>query len=85
MLFQDLNRPVDHMAEGGENQDTMQYRIIGILALIMGGFLLFCILIPNPLYGRACFLLIGGILSGVGLLLLRSSRKSGILDNESNK
>jgi SSS family solute:Na+ symporter len=85
MLFQDLNRPVDHIAEGGENQDAMQYRIIGILALIMGVFLLFCILIPNPLYGRACFLLIGGILSGLGWHLLRSGRKSEVLANENNK
>lgn len=76
LLFQDLNRPVNHMGEGGEDQDSMQYRIIGILSLIMGVFLLLCILIPNPLYGRVCFLIIGGVLSGVGFLLLRASRKA---------
>lgn len=75
-LFDDLSRPVDHMAEGGENQDAMQYRIIGWLCLVMGGFLLLCILIPNPPEGRWSFALIGGVLSVVGGLSLRAARRS---------
>jgi SSS family solute:Na+ symporter len=75
-LFADLKRPVDHIAEGGENQDAMQYQIVGALALIMGGFLLFCILIPNPLYGRLSFAVLGGVLCGFGLLMLRSSNRA---------
>jgi Na+/proline symporter len=75
-LFEDLARPVDHMAEGGENQDAMQYRVIGWLCLVMGGFLLLCILIPNPPEGRWSFALIGGVLSLVGTLSLRSARRS---------
>ena len=66
-LFSDLARPVDHLAEGGENQDAMQYRIVGLLSLIMGGFLLLCIAIPNGLWGRMAFLVIGGILCSMGL------------------
>jgi len=75
-LFEDLARPVDHMAEGGENQDAMQYRIIGWLCLVMGGFLFLCIFIPNPPEGRWSFALIGGVLSLVGALSLRSARRS---------
>lgn len=75
-LFEDLNRPVDHLAEGGENQDAMQYRIVGILSLIMGSFLVLCVLIPNPIYGRVSFSILGGVLSGLGLLMLRSVRRA---------
>ena len=75
-LFEDLARPVDHMAEGGENQDAMQYRIIGWLCLVMGGFLLLCILIPNPPEGRWSFALIGGVLGLIGALSLRAARRS---------
>lgn len=82
VLFCDLARPVDHMGEGGENQDAMQYRIIGILSFIMGSFLLLCMLIPNPLYGRVCFLIIGGVLSGMGFLLLRSWRRQQTRDRD---
>lgn len=66
-LFIDMHRPVDHIAEGGENQDGMQYRITSLLSLVMGGFLILCIAIPNGLRGRLCFLIIGGILVIMGL------------------
>ena len=76
-LFGDLAKPVNHLAEGGENQDVMQYRIIGSLCLILGGFLLLCLAIPNPLRGRLAFLFIGGVLFGLGMVLWRVSvRKS---------
>lgn len=74
-LFGDLARPVDHLAEGGENQDAMQYRIIGLLSLVMGGFLLLCIGIPNPWWGRLSFLLIGGTLSLLGIAFVRVYRR----------
>lgn len=79
-LFQDLKRPVDHLGEGGENQDAMQYKIIGVLSLVMGSFLLLCVLIPNPLYGRVSFAIIGGVLAGIGLLLIRSFHRQKELD-----
>jgi len=74
-LFSDLDRPVDHMAEGGENQDGMQYRVTGLLSLIMGGFLLFCIFIPNPWQGRLGFLVIGGILFAMGFAFFRTYKR----------
>jgi SSS family solute:Na+ symporter len=75
-LFQDLKRPVDHMAEGGENQDAMQYKVVGILCAVTGAFMLLCVLIPNPLSGRLCFLLIGGVLGGLGLLFIRAWKRA---------
>jgi len=74
-FFADLNRPVNHLAEGGENQDAMQYRIIGALCLILGGFLVVCMAIPNPLSGRLTFLFIGSALGGLGLQLWRLYRR----------
>ena len=74
-FFSDLARPVNHLAEGGENQDAMQYRIIGALCLILGGFLVLCMAIPNPLSGRLTFLFIGSALGGLGLHLWRMYRR----------
>jgi len=68
-LFADLHRPVDHMAEGGQDQDTMQFRIVGALCLILGAFLLACMAIPNPLSGRMAFLFVGGVLAAIGGVL----------------
>lgn len=79
-LFEDLARPVNHLAEGGENQDAMQYRIIGWLCVVAGGFLLLCMLIPNPVHGRMSFALIGGTLTLVGVLCLRAARRSKALN-----
>jgi Na+/proline symporter len=68
-LFADMKRPVDHIAEGGQDQDTMQLRVVGALFLILGAFLLACMAIPNPLSGRLAFLFVGGVLFALGLLL----------------
>jgi solute:Na+ symporter, SSS family len=68
-LFVDFARPIDRVAEGDRDQDSIQYQIIGYLCMILGGFLLACMLIPNPLRGRMAFLFIGGTLSSLGFLL----------------
>ena len=68
-LFLDFARPVNHAAEGGVDQDAMQYRVVGMLCLVFGAFLLAGVLIPNPLRGRLAFVFIGGMLGGVGILL----------------
>ena len=75
LLFQDLVRPVNHLAEGGENQDSMQYRIVGGLFTLTGGLLVLGALIPNPIYGRVIFLVIGGILMLMGWAFLRLSKR----------
>ena len=74
-LFLDMARPVDHIAEGGENQDAMQYRIVGILCSVMGGFLLLCMAIPNAWVGRLAFGIIGGVLFTMGLAFIRVYRR----------
>jgi len=84
-LFSDMARPVDHLAEGGENQDTMQYRIVGQLSLAMGGFLLLCAAIPNPWSGRMCFVIIGGILLALSYAFFRICWKAPKLSSQAQK
>lgn len=62
-----MNTPID--------QDAMQYRLVGIMCLVFGTFALLGILIPNPMYGRLCFLFIGGIIFSLGILLYRIAVK----------
>ena len=69
VLFDDLHRPINRIAEGGQDQDAMQFRIVGALCGVLGGFLLLCMVIPNPTRGRLAFLFVGGILFGLGLIL----------------
>jgi solute:Na+ symporter, SSS family len=74
-LFADFKRPVDRVAEGGTDQDYMQYRMVGLLCLAFGVFLLAGMLIPNPWSGRLSFLFIGGVIGGIGLVLLKVARR----------
>ena len=84
-LFIDLGRPVDHLGEGGENQDAMQYHVIGLLSRVMGGFLLLCVAIPNPARGRISFLIIGGILFAMGLGFRRCYQRQKHLSQDSEQ
>ncbi len=68
-LFKDMRTPIDHVKEDVRDQDAMQYRLVGIMCLVFGGFILLGILIPNPLYGRIGFLFVGGSIFALGLLL----------------
>jgi Na+/proline symporter len=75
-LFQDMATPIDHVAEGSVDQDAMQARMVGWISVVFGGMILLGMLIPNPPWGRACFLFVGGTLAFIGWLLLRSGRKA---------
>lgn len=68
-FFEDMNTPIDHAAEGTQNHDAMQYRVMGQLCMVYGGFLLLGMLIPGGMTGRLSFLFIGGVIIGIGGLL----------------
>lgn len=74
-FFNDMKTPIDHAREDVRDQDAMQYRLVGIMALVFGGFILLGILIPNPFWGRLCFLFVGSILFAIGAILYRISVK----------
>jgi SSS family transporter len=75
-FFEKMHTPVDFQKEHGASSDTRQLRMLGRLCLTYGAFILALILIPNPLGGRLCFVLVSVIISGVGALLYRASRRS---------
>jgi solute:Na+ symporter, SSS family len=67
-FFVRLNQPVDFGREQGAQtaNDGRQYSVIGMLALIYGGFICLLALIPNPLVGRMAFLGCGAVMAGIG-------------------
>ncbi|MBN2643704.1 MAG: hypothetical protein JXR78_18790 [Victivallales bacterium] len=75
LFFIDIKTPIDHKKEDVRNQDAMQYRLVGIMCIIFGGFATLGMLIPNPLSGRLCFLFVGGIILTLGIVLFSISVK----------
>jgi len=74
-FFTDMKTPIDHVKEDITDQDVMQYRLVGIIALAFGAFSLLGMLIPNPLSGRLSFLFVGGIIFSIGACLFIISVK----------
>ncbi|MEA2069046.1 MAG: hypothetical protein U9P12_07590, partial [Verrucomicrobiota bacterium] len=73
-----MERPVSFEEEVGGDNTPQQARVMGILAIVYGGFIAAAVLIPNPLDGRiaiafcaVAMLGIGGILVGYSKRLLR--------------
>ncbi|HEX3357501.1 MAG TPA: hypothetical protein VHS31_11065, partial [Tepidisphaeraceae bacterium] len=77
-FFQNMRTPIDAKAEGIENHDEVLYRLMGLLCLIYGAFILLLILIPNSTRGRACFVGCGGAIFTIGAILYWRSRKKPI-------
>lgn len=72
-FFVNLVTPVDK--QGVEDVQTVIYRLLGILCMIYGVFILLLIAIPNALSGRGAFLFCGGVMFAVGLALYLTSRR----------
>jgi Na+/proline symporter len=89
-LFKDMRTPIVHDEDlaATEEHGAMQYRVLGMLSMVFGGFVLLGILIPNTLGGRICYLAVGGTIFGIGAGLysvyLRSVRKAkaGLMNRE---
>jgi Na+/proline symporter len=73
-----IDRPIDFAAEEGaaNANDARQSAAVGWLTLTYGSFVLLLALIPNSLTGRLSFLGCGGLVTIIGLVLIRSGRKS---------
>ena len=72
-FFLRLHTPVDK--EHVEQVQEKIYRLLGILCLVYGAFILLLTLIPNSTTGRFCFVFCGGMIFGVGALLYLISRR----------
>lgn len=85
-FFERMDTPIDPVAEGvtGWSEDRKHYHIMGVLCMLYGGFILAMMLLPNPMWGRMCFLFCGGVIAGLGLALYLISRRP-VLGEESVK
>jgi hypothetical protein len=73
-LFVRMRTPIDFQREIGEETDSRQGLVLGMLCLYYGGFISLLALIPNPLSGRLGFLFCGGVVLAIGFALRRSAR-----------
>lgn len=70
-FFQRMRTPVEFHKESdlGEANDGQQYRALGLMCLIYGGFVFLLVLIPNPWLGRLSMMFCSAALLAVGGLL----------------
>ena len=73
-LFAKLRTPVEP-ASDSHLSDEPVYRLLGLLCMVYGGFVLLLMLIPNEFIGRLCFLFVGGVIGGAGVVLYRVARR----------
>ena len=55
--------------------DEPVYRMLGVLCMIYGAFILLLMFIPNGLGGRLCFLFVGGVIGLAGAVLYAVANK----------
>lgn len=70
-FFVQMHTPIDMQTEhiADWNEDRKHYHVVGTLCMVFGGFVLALMLLPNPMWGRMCFVFCGGSIGGLGLIL----------------
>jgi SSS family transporter len=78
-FFQQLKTPVDfEKEEQSAGSDNAQAKIMGVLCMIYGAFILALAGLPNPWMGRLAFVFCGGVMAGIGAALYRvGTRRRG--------
>jgi Na+/proline symporter len=66
-FFTRMRTPVEK--HGAENVQESIYRLLGMLCMVYGTFVLLLTLIPNTFGGRMCFVFCGGVIAGIGAIL----------------
>jgi Na+/proline symporter len=74
-FFRRMKTPVDFHKEEGAGNDAQQYRTLGLMSLIYGGFISLLVLIPNSPLGRLGMFACAGTMLGVGGLLYWNYRR----------
>lgn len=71
-FFEEMNTPIDQAAEHGPDydNDARQNRVMGLLCMIYGVFILLMLLIPNTWKARGGILFCGGTITATGVILL---------------
>jgi SSS family solute:Na+ symporter len=70
-FFAEMKTPIDAAMERGPeyDDDNRQYRVLGNLCLIYGGFALLLLLVPNSAQARLCILFCGLLLAAPGAVM----------------
>jgi solute:Na+ symporter, SSS family len=74
-VFVNMNTPVITDPEKTKAMDYAQLRMLSRLAFPYGLFVILLVLIPNDLFGRFCFLMVGMMITVVGWALHRAAQK----------
>ncbi|MAY75296.1 MAG: hypothetical protein CMJ31_11365 [Phycisphaerae bacterium] len=75
-FFTRMHTPVDFEKEVGQANDGNQLRVIGVFAMLIGGFVGLLMVIPgNDLAGRLSILFVAASVAGVGALLFFAGRR----------
>ena len=74
-FFTRLHTPVNFDEEVGDANDAQQLKLIGILALALGGFISLFLLLPNDASARVCVMGVSGAVFSIGAVLFSLSRK----------
>jgi solute:Na+ symporter, SSS family len=74
-VFANMKSPVITDPEKTKAMDYAQLRMLARLAFPYGIFVMLLALIPNDLFGRSCFIMVGMIITVVGWLLHRAAQK----------
>lgn len=77
-----MKKPVDFEKEVGAGNDAQQYRMLGLMCLIYGAFLVLLVLIPNSPGGRLGIFACAASMLGVGGLLYWNSRRLKVTSKE---
>jgi solute:Na+ symporter, SSS family len=75
IFFEQMRKPVNFKEEMGAGNDIEQYRTLGLLCLIYGGFMSLLVLIPNSPGGRLGMFACAATMLGVGGGLYWNSRR----------
>jgi solute:Na+ symporter, SSS family len=73
-FFAKLHTPLKPKEDAAMSDEPV-YRLLGMLCMIYGAFILLLMLIPNGLGGRLCFLFVGGIIGTAGIVLHRIANR----------
>ena len=71
-FFNNLATPLVAEGKAQSQLDNKQRKMLGTLIAIAGAAIMLMFLLSNPLWGRFIFVLCGGIVMGVGLLLVKA-------------
>ncbi len=74
-VFTNMNTPVITDPEKTKAMDYAQLRMLAQLAFPYGIFVILLALIPNDLFGRSCFFMVGMMITVVGWALHRAAQK----------